>query len=544
MARTLVFAATYNEKDNVVPLVSRIAAAAPGADILIVDDDSPDGTGVVLDDLARSNPRLAVVHRPGKLGLGSAHQLAMLSAMQKQYEFLVTMDADLSHDPADIPRLLHALEGADFVVGSRYMPGGYCDYGGYRRFVSLGANTAARVLLQLPLHEFTTSFRAFRVSALRNVNFLKLRNQGYSFFLESVYRLYQAGFRLAEIPIKFRDRFAGTSKIPRFEIVAGILKLLHLFSSRALQRRMPTPVAPSGDLCANCGSTLLSEWIARRTRNGEANPSASFRCSSMAHASKPRLVKCLQCGLAQVPASEQPKELESIYADVVDDDYLQNLPSKRRTFQRAFEEIRRFIPSQPGSMLEVGAYCGLFLLEAQRNGWQATGIEPSRWAAAFARERSGVSVIDGTLEQAVPKLQAPFDVVVSWDVLEHVRDPGGFLRAAYGLLKPRGILCLSTLDTGNWFPRLMGRHWPWLMEMHLYYFDIDVMKRMLRAAGFEFLHAAPYTHYASLRYIARKLAAALPQRPAELLAAPAKMVPELIVPVGLGDIKMFVARKA
>ena len=542
MSRTLVFAATYNEKNNVVPLVARITAAASDADILIVDDDSPDGTGPLLDELARANHRLMVIHRPGKLGLGSAHQLAMLCAMQNGYDFLVTMDADLSHDPADIPRLLQALGNADFVIGSRYMPGGYCDYGGYRRFVSMGANAAARALLRLPLHEFTTSFRAFRVTALGKVNFLKLRSLGYSFFLESVYRLQQAGFRLTEIPIRFGDRLAGTSKIPRFEILSGILKLLHLFSSRTLKRKMPVPLAPTGNSCPNCGSPFLVEWIARKARETEGAPSASFRCSSMAHASKPRVVKCLQCGLAHVPTSEQPGDLESIYANVVDEDYLQNMPSKRRTFARAFRRIWPFLP-KPGTMLELGSYCGLFLLEAQRNGWSAKGIEPSRWAAAYARNTSGVDVIDGTLEEALPKLQGPYDAVVSWDVLEHVRDPGAFLRAAHGLLKPGGVLCLSTLDMGSWFPRLTGAHWPWLMEMHLFYFDGDVLARMMRDSGFEVLRVEPYRHYASLRYIWRKLAAALPERAAGPVTAASRLVPGLVVPVSLGDVKLFVGRK-
>src|SRR6267142_2392483 len=487
MPRTLVFTATYNEKDNVVPLVARITAAASDADILIVDDDSPDGTGRLLDELARANHRLMVIHRPGKLGLGSAHQLAMLCAMQNGYDFLVTMDADLSHDPADIPRLLQALGNADFVIGSRYMPGGYCDYGGYRRFVSMGANAAARALLRLPLHEFTTSFRAFRVTALGKVNFLKL---------------------------------------------------LHLFSSRTLKRKMAVPLAPTGNSCPNCGSPFLVEWIARKARETEGAPSASFRCSSMAHASKPRVVKCLQCGLAHVPTSEQPGDLESIYANVVDEDYLQNMPSKRRTFARAFRRIRPFLP-KPGTMLELGSYCGLFLLEAQRNGWSAKGIEPSRWAAAYARNTSGVDVIDGTLEEALPKLQGPYDAVVSWDVLEHVRDPGAFLRAAHGLLKPGGVLCLSTLDMGSWFPRLTGAHWPWLMEMHLFYFDGDVLARMMRDSGFEVLRVEPYRHYASLRYIWRKLAAALPERAAGPVTAASRLVPGLVVPVSLGDVKLF-----
>ena len=133
----------------------------------------------------------------------------MLFALRNGYDTLVTMDADLSHDPAVIPRLVAKLAGADFVTGSRYMQGGSCDYSGYRFFVSKAANAAARLLLRLPLHEFTTSFRAFSARRLADLDFVKMHNGGYSFFMESVFRLHQAGFRLAEVPIHFRDRTAG-----------------------------------------------------------------------------------------------------------------------------------------------------------------------------------------------------------------------------------------------------------------------------------------------------------------------------------------------
>jgi glycosyltransferase involved in cell wall biosynthesis/2-polyprenyl-3-methyl-5-hydroxy-6-metoxy-1,4-benzoquinol methylase len=540
--RILVFAATYNEKGNVMPLLERIFAAVPEADVLIVDDGSPDGTGQYVDQLAQSDPRIAVIHRPNKLGLGTAHQLAMLYALKKGYTTLVTMDADLSHDPAAIPSLLAKLEEAHFVTGSRYMPGGACDYRGYRRFVSVAANVGARMLLGLQLHEFTTSFRAFRVDALAKVNFIKLRNQGYGFFMEAVYRLHQAGLRLAEVPIHFGDRYAGDSKIPRFEILRGMLQLLHLSTSRLLGRTMPERRHPVGDRCAYCGAGFLIDRFARTAYGGKGEWTNAFRCSSMMHKDKPRVVKCLVCGLVQVPRSEQPGDLEDAYANVVDSDYLQNMPSKRRTFARALEQVRPFLPS-PGRLLEIGSYCGLFLDEARRQGWTVRGVEPSRWAADYARRTFGVDVLDGTWDATLPKLDGPFDAIVSWDVLEHVRDPAKTLRDAHSLLRHGGVLCISTLDAGTWFPRMTGSHWPWLMEMHLFYFDRDVLARMFQHAGFEVLAVQPYRHYASLRYIFRKVCASLPGWSGKVLAPHARLVPEISVPVSLGDVKLFVGRK-
>jgi dolichol-phosphate mannosyltransferase len=202
----------------------------------------------------------------------------MLFALRNGYDTLVTMDADLSHDPADIPRLVAKLAGADFVTGSRYMQGGSCDYSGYRFFVSKAANAAARLLLRLPLHEFTTSFRAFSARRLADLDFVKMHNGGYSFFMESVFRLHQAGFRLAEVPIHFRDRTAGNSKIPRFEIVHGMRKLLQLAALRTLgQTMIPSPQLAM-ERCASCCSDLVS---------AVASPPDN------------RMFKCMACGSVQ-----------------------------------------------------------------------------------------------------------------------------------------------------------------------------------------------------------------------------------------------------
>ncbi len=537
-SRVLVFTATYNERDNILPLVREIHAAAPGADVLFVDDHSPDGTGAVLDELAGVDPLVRVVHRPGKLGLGTAHLLAMIYAIQHGYDALVTMDADLSHDPRDIPRLLEHLGQADFVIGSRYMPGGECNYHGYRRVMSVAANRLARLLLGIPLHEFTTSFRAFRVASLARVNFVKMHNQGYSFFMESVHRLRQAGLGLAEIPIVFRDRTAGESKIPRFEIVRGAAKLLHLTVSRLVGRRMPPAGPLIRETCVNCASAFLSERFAPRLPEGVPHSSA-YRCSSMEHTSKPRVAKCLQCGMSQVPGAEQPAALEAMYEDVVDQDYLGNLAAKRRTFARAYRQLRPFLPA-PARLLEIGSYCGLFLAEARSQGWSVKGIEPSRWAAEYSRERFGVDVTQSPFEAAVGGLGGGFDAVASWDVIEHVRNPRQFVRLAGSQLRDGGVLALSTIDIDSTFARAMGARWPWIMEMHLHYFGSRSLERMLEEEGFEVVHVAPYVHYASLRYIFRKVCASLA---GAKLAGLAAVVPEIVLPVALGDVKVYVAVK-
>ncbi len=235
--KTLIFTATYNESDNITSLCTRILELDVGYDMLVLDDNSPDGTGKILEELAAKNSRLTVIHRPGKMGLGSAHETAMEYAETRHYETLLTLDADYSHNPDDIPRLVAALDGADFVTGSRYMKGGSCNYSGYRRVISILANWGARRLLGIQLHEMTTSFRAFRVDFLRQVDIGAIKSNGYSFFMEIVFRLSRVGARMKEVPICFADRRAGVSKIPSLEIFNGLRHLGYLAWLRLIWKR-------------------------------------------------------------------------------------------------------------------------------------------------------------------------------------------------------------------------------------------------------------------------------------------------------------------
>lgn len=268
--KTLIFFATYNEAGNVAGLIEKVAVNAPGADILVVDDNSPDGTAGVIREMGRDNVILLV--RKGKLGLGTAHLLAFCYAVAHGYDTLVTMDADGSHDPVHLPALLSQLPaGKDFAIGSRYMRGGACDYAGYRLRVSQAANIAARLLLGIKLTEFTTSYRAFRVSRLRALDFSALLVGGYSFFLTTVVEAARRRWSLGEVPIHFRERGYGTSKIPPFEIFRGMSNLLRLAVVKLFKGRpkatdfVPVPCqacgtkysmvkSDRGGLCVFCGT--------------------------------------------------------------------------------------------------------------------------------------------------------------------------------------------------------------------------------------------------------------------------------------------------
>jgi dolichol-phosphate mannosyltransferase len=249
----LIFTPTYNERHNAGPLLDALLTLEPCCDVLVVDDSSTDGTTALLLERAAVEPRLRVVVRPGKLGIGSAHKLAWLYARRHHYSRIVTLDADFSHNPADIPRLLATLDGgAEVALGSRYMPGGGLDYRGWRLFLSRNANVLARRLLRLPITEYTTSLRAARLDRVPEGLVEAIENDSYGFFLSCAVGFVRAGLKVVEIPIHFRDRDHGASKIPRLEIIRGAVNLMQL----VLQTSRPffvRKLQPADDTCTGCG---------------------------------------------------------------------------------------------------------------------------------------------------------------------------------------------------------------------------------------------------------------------------------------------------
>ena len=235
MTRTLVFTATYDEALNTPIWVQGVRDAVPSADLLVIDDDSPDGTGRILDRLALEQPSLTVIHRSGKSGLASAHLHAMQYALEHEYEVLVTMDADGSHLPAQIPRLLDAIPFSDFVIGTRYR-GGTHKAAALRRLLSAGANGLARLLLPNGLSEYTTSFRAFNASALEVLVDAPYTSGGYAFFVECLEVLHASGVRMSEVPIDFVDRTHGRSKIPKSQIFMSVQALFSMGVNRRKRR--------------------------------------------------------------------------------------------------------------------------------------------------------------------------------------------------------------------------------------------------------------------------------------------------------------------
>jgi dolichol-phosphate mannosyltransferase len=215
LPRTLVIIPTYNERDCVTDIVSAVRAAVPAATVLVVDDNSPDGTGTIADELAAADTQVKTLHREKKEGLGGAYLHAFRVALDEGWERIVQMDADFSHDPKDVPRLLAALDGgADLAIGSRYVRGGGTqNWGAGRRLISRGGGTYARVALGVGVHDLTAGFKAWRAETLRGIDLAAVSARGYGFQIEMTYRTLQNGFRVQEVPITFIDRRVGASKM-------------------------------------------------------------------------------------------------------------------------------------------------------------------------------------------------------------------------------------------------------------------------------------------------------------------------------------------
>jgi dolichol-phosphate mannosyltransferase len=212
--RALVVLPTYNERVNLPLIVPQILEQDPRLEILVVDDNSPDGTGQLADELAAANPRVHVMHRAEKAGLGKAYLAGFRWALEREYDYIMEMDADFSHDPKFLGQFLAAAKDADLVIGSRYRAGvNVINWPISRLLLSIGANQYARWITGLPLTDSTAGFKCFRREVLEAIDFEKVRSNGYSFQIEMSFRAWKKGFRLVEIPIVFTDRMEGQSKM-------------------------------------------------------------------------------------------------------------------------------------------------------------------------------------------------------------------------------------------------------------------------------------------------------------------------------------------
>ena len=245
--RALVCLPTYDERDNLVPILEAILANLPAADVLVIDDNSPDGTGRLANEFAAREPRVKVLHRAGKQGLGKAYLAAFAWALERDYGYVIEMDADFSHDPKRLPALLAAAQEADLALGSRYVPGGgTVGWGLARRIISQGGSLYARTILGIPVRDLTGGFKCFRREVLESIDLHTVQCTGYAFQIELTYRAIRRGFQVTEIPIVFADRRVGQSKMSRRIVLEAIRKVWGMRASpppRRPSEKIPTRTA-------------------------------------------------------------------------------------------------------------------------------------------------------------------------------------------------------------------------------------------------------------------------------------------------------------
>ena len=277
------------------------------------------------------------------------------------------------------------------------------------------------------------------------------------------------------------------------------------------------------------------------------NPAASewsaFACTNAGYGRHHTIVQCRRCDLVYTNPRLNNHDIVETYQAVEDSLYLEEREGRVLTFERHLKPLERLTgPPNGRSLLDVGCHIGVFVEISARHGWDAWGVEPSIWAVEQAQAR-GLHVVQGTLGTAdLP--EATFDVVTMWDVIEHLTDPRGTLEQAYHLLKPGGLLVVHTIDIESLLARLMGARWPWLMEMHIYYFSRRTLRAMLEKCGFQVLGDKPQGRYLRLGYLMNRVAALVPLvgRPAEWLVTKLGLR-GWAVPVNLGDLFTAYARK-
>lgn len=296
----------------------------------------------------------------------------------------------------------------------------------------------------------------------------------------------------------------------------------------------------------NCKLCGRDDWFVRFPSTFHANDKldvAAFRCTSSGYGQHPQIVQCRGCGFVYANPRWLSSDLLQAYTAVEDETYVREREARVLTFRRHLAALQQFTgPARGRRLLDVGAYIGVFVEVAREAGWDACGVEPSQWAVALARQQ-GLPLWQGTQEMLEAEAES-FDVVTMWDVIEHVDDPPGELAHAQRLLKPGGLLAVHTMDVDSLFARLMGRRWPWLMDMHIHYFSKRTLAQMIQKEGFKVLAMKTQGRTLRLGYLASQLQGLSPLAGAWAQRLCARFeLGGVAVPVNFGDLFTVFARR-
>lgn len=477
--KNVIIIPTYNEKKNIDRLVEDIFSILPEVCILVVDDNSPDKTYERVGELQKSYRHLLLLRREKKEGLGKAYLDAFKYILEDpQLENIIMMDADYSHDPRYLPQLFCEAGHFDVVIGSRYiLDGGTEGWELWRKLLSRFGNYYSMFILKMPIFDCTSGFNLIKADFLRKLDLAQIDASGYAFQIELKYLLWIMGAHIKEIPIIFKKRVCGESKICGHIIHEGIL------APWKIRKKKTSPS------CVGCGDTNAVSFL--RKNNCE-------------------IYKCLKCGLLFVWPQ---RNFQDIYApDYFNGasqgfgyvNYEQDKQMTKEIFNSYLNEIEA-VRNIKDTILDVGAATGVFLECARSRGWQTEGVELSDYAVEKAREK-GLNVARGTIVDLADK-ENYFGVITYLDVLEHLPDARSELKMARKLLKDGGILVINTPDAGSFFSRICGRHWHlFTPPEHLIFFNSANLKKMLEEENFKVLLIEKIGKRFTLRYIFQTLA--------------------------------------
>lgn len=521
--KTIILLPTYNEANNIGVIIPQIFEALPDVQVMVVDDNSPDGTAEVVKTLQTTYSNLSLHQRPGKEGLGKAY----LDAFQKvlidpSIEAVWTMDADLSHNPKYLPEMLAAMANHDFVIGSRYIIGGsVVGWEKWRQFLSWGGNHYCRLVTRLPIRDCTTGYGCIRATTLRQIDFSDFDASGYAFLMYLKYKIWQQGARILEIPICFTNRISGESKISSSIIHEGILLPWKLIKKQS-GKKISTD-------CIICKKSTGVWWF---SKNGHD----LYRCS-----------ECALIFVSPIPTSTAAVYSENYFCGANEGFGYVNYDEDKQADLSAFTKYLHVIEANKpnrGTLLDIGAATGSFVAEAKKSGWIASGLEISEYAAAAGRKK-GLAIKTGTVDSTDFSPES-FDVITLWDVFEHFPNPRTALTKINTWLKPGGLLVMNLPDAGSWYAHTMGKHWQLIIPPeHLHLFNTHNLTKLLNEYTFTVVATDKIGKKFKPAYILQILYTIQHQRIWKFLSEKIRKTPlnKLSIPINLRDNMFIVSKK-
>lgn len=528
-----------------------VRAIPPGVadELILVDDASLDGTV----DLARRLGLTVHVH-PDNRGYGGNQKSCYRLAIDTGADIVVLLHPDFQYEPKAVPLLIAPILAgdADMTFGSRFAGMGDPLGGGmpFYRYVGNRLTTVAQNLcLGTRFTDMHSGMRAYTRRALESLPFLGYPD-GFSFDAELLVDAVTSGLRVVEVPIPTRyfEESSSISISRSLEYVThgtGYAARRSAMRGRRGSRYIPgwrrsRPPKPRGPLvvarCVSCGNERMAMRY-RATATGDV-PSEEFRCTTSALGQHDDILECARCGLLSSRPTITPQAIIEGYADVIDEEYLAEESERRELFGWMIDRVGHFTVGGK-RLFEIGANVGLFLSVASERGWDVAGIEPSSWAVAQGRDRFGVDLRQGTVEQ-LDLDPGTIDVLAMFDVLEHLSDPMAALHHLRPSLNERGLLALSTVNVESLHGRARGGRWPWFIRSHLHYFRPPTLVRMLDSAGFDTVEWMVVPRSFHLSYLLHRAADTIPG--SELLTRVTD-VADPKIPVGwIGDVTLVIAR--